>query len=94
MSSGLGSIAGNESGGWEVYRANKAALAIMMRSYAARLAGDGKGFVVITPGSTCAGRHARLGVEDSVPGIADAIASQAGSTDTRFLDYRGRVVPW
>ena len=29
MSSGLGSIAGNESGGWEVYRASKAALAMM-----------------------------------------------------------------
>ncbi len=25
MASGLGSIAGNESGGWEIYRASKAA---------------------------------------------------------------------
>jgi len=50
MSSGLGSIAGSESRGWEVYRASKAALAMMMRSYAAQHAGDGKGFVVIAPG--------------------------------------------
>ena len=35
-----------------------------------------------------------LKVEDSVPGIVDAIASQAGRVDVRFLDYRGRVVPW
>ncbi len=50
MSSGLGSLANNETGGWEVYRASKAALNMMMRSYAARHAGDGQGFVVIAPG--------------------------------------------
>jgi len=38
--------------------------------------------------------NAPLGVEDSVPGIGDAIASQAGRIGIRFLDYRGRVVPW
>ena len=47
MSSGLGSIAGNESGGWEVYRASKAALAMLMRWFAARHAGEGRGFVII-----------------------------------------------
>ena len=64
---------------------------MMMRSFAAQHAGDGRGFVVIAPGwvrTDLRGRHARLGVEDSVPGIADAIASQAGSTDTRLLDCR------
>ena len=35
-----------------------------------------------------------LGVEESIPGIADAIASQAGRADIRLLDYRGRVVRW
>ena len=33
-----------------------------------------------------ADRLARLGVEDSVPGIADAIASRAGSTGTRLRE--------
>ena len=97
MSSGLGSIAGNESGGWEVYRASKAALAMMMRSFVAQHAGDGRGFVVIALGwvrTDMGGPYAPLGVEDSVPGVVDAIASQAGRTGIRFLDYRGRVVPW
>ena len=40
------------------------------------------------------GPNAPLSVEDSAPGIVDGIASKAGPTDIRFLDYRGRVVPW
>ena len=40
------------------------------------------------------GPNAPLGVEDRTPGIADAITSQAGRTDIRFLDYRGRVIWW
>jgi len=35
MSSGFRRIAGNEGGGWEVYRASKAALAMLVRSFAA-----------------------------------------------------------
>ena len=42
-----GSVAGNEIGGWGVYKASKAALAMMMRPFAAGHAADGKGFVVI-----------------------------------------------
>ena len=52
--------------------------------------GDGKGFVVIAPGwlrTDMGGPNAPLGVEDSVPSIAVAIAGQAGRTGIRFLDY-------
>lgn len=97
MSSGLGSVANNETGGWEVYRASKAALNIMMRSFAARHAEEGRGFVVIAPGwvrTDMGGPRASTSVEENVPGIVDAIASQVGKTGIQFLDYRGRVVPW
>jgi hypothetical protein len=33
-------------------------------------------------------------VEDSVAGVVDAVASEAGKIGIRFLDYRCRVVPW
>ena len=42
MSSSMGSVALNETGGWEVYRASKAALNTLMRSYAVRHARDGR----------------------------------------------------
>jgi NAD(P)-dependent dehydrogenase (short-subunit alcohol dehydrogenase family) len=42
MSSRLGSIANNVRGSWED-RASKAALNMMMRSFAARYAGDPRG---------------------------------------------------
>ena len=50
MSSGLGSVADNEAGGWEVYRASKAALNTLMRSFAARHAGDPRSLLLIAPG--------------------------------------------
>ena len=36
MSSGLGSVANNVNGGWEVYRASKAALNMLMRTASRR----------------------------------------------------------
>ena len=39
MSSGLGSVARNETGGWEVYRGSKAALNTLMRSFAGAACG-------------------------------------------------------
>jgi len=50
MSSGQGSISNNERGGAEVYRASKAALNQLMRSYAARHAGEPRALVLMAPG--------------------------------------------
>ena len=49
MSSVLGSVALNESGGWENYRASKAALNTLVRSFALRHAEDGFGTVLMHP---------------------------------------------
>jgi NAD(P)-dependent dehydrogenase (short-subunit alcohol dehydrogenase family) len=97
MSSGLGSVANNETGGWEVYRASKAALNMLMRSFVARHPGDPRGFVIIAPGrvrTDMGGPNARLGIEESIPGVVDAITGQAGQSDLKYLDYTGRAVRW
>ncbi len=96
MSSGLGSVGGNESGGWEVYRGSKAALNTLMCSFAVRR-GEGRSCVIMDPGwvrTDMGGPQATLDVETSVHGIADALAAQAGVPGSRYLDYRGETVPW
>lgn len=97
MSSGLGSISGNNKGGWEVYRASKAALNTQMRSFAARHADDIRPLVIIAPGrvrTAMGGSEAPLGINDSVPSVVDAISSRSGKPDLVFLNYLGQTVNW
>src|SRR5277367_1094357 len=50
MSSGQGSVANNERGGFEVYRASKSALNQLMRSFAARHHDDTRTLLLMAPG--------------------------------------------
>jgi NAD(P)-dependent dehydrogenase (short-subunit alcohol dehydrogenase family) len=50
MSSGQGSIANNQRGGFEIYRASKSALNQLMRSYAARHRDDNRTLLLMAPG--------------------------------------------
>ena len=50
MSSGQGSVSNNETGGHEVYRASKAALNTLMRSFAARHRDDPRTLLLLAPG--------------------------------------------
>lgn len=97
MSSGQGSIANNEGGHYEVYRGSKAALNMLMRSYAARHAGDSRTLLLMAPGwvrTDMGGPEARLGIEESIPKLADTMDAQSGKAGLQFLDYLGRRVPW
>jgi NAD(P)-dependent dehydrogenase (short-subunit alcohol dehydrogenase family) len=97
MSSGLGSVAGNESGGYEIYRASKASLNTFMRSFAARHAGDSRAMLVIAPGwvrTDMGGAGAPLEINDSIPRVVDVITSNTGKPGVRYLDYQGKTVPW
>jgi NAD(P)-dependent dehydrogenase (short-subunit alcohol dehydrogenase family) len=97
MSSGLGSVALNETGGWEVYRASKAALNTLMRSYAARHAGDRRSLALVDPGwvrTDMGGPAASLGVDQSIPGVADALEARRGQPGLRYFNYKGETVPW
>jgi NAD(P)-dependent dehydrogenase (short-subunit alcohol dehydrogenase family) len=97
MSSGQGSIANNENGGFEVYRASKSALNQLMRSFAARHAGDPHTLLLMAPGwvqTDLGGPAAPLTIGQSIPGVADTIEAQAGKGGLQYLDYRGRTVRW
>lgn len=97
MSSGLGSVANNTSGGWEVYRASKAALNTLMRSFAARPANEERALALIAPGwvrTDMGGPNAQLGVEESIPKVVDVLLSLEGSRGLQYLDRLGQTVPW
>jgi NAD(P)-dependent dehydrogenase (short-subunit alcohol dehydrogenase family) len=97
MSSGLGSVADNEAGGWEVYRASKAALNTLMRSFAARHAGDPRSFLLIAPGwvrTEMGGSNAVLDVETSIRGVVDAIATRSTTPGLHYVNYQGNTVRW
>jgi NAD(P)-dependent dehydrogenase (short-subunit alcohol dehydrogenase family) len=97
MSSGLGSVADNEAGGWEVYRASKASLNTLMRSFAARHAGDPRSFLLIAPGwvrTDMGGPNAHLDVETSMRGVVDAITTRSGKPGLHYVNYQGNTVRW
>jgi NAD(P)-dependent dehydrogenase (short-subunit alcohol dehydrogenase family) len=97
MSSRLGSVAANETGGWEIYRGSKAALNTLMRSYAARHRGDFRTFLLVAPGwvrTEIGGPEATLSVEDSIPRVVDTIGATSGKRGLHYLDYQGESIPW
>lgn len=97
MSSGQGSVAGNEKGGREIYRASKAALNMFMRSFAARQPESARTLLVMAPGwirTDLGGPDAPYSIEEAIPGLVSVILGQRGTPGLRYLDRFGRTVPW
>jgi NAD(P)-dependent dehydrogenase (short-subunit alcohol dehydrogenase family) len=88
MCSGQGSIANNESGQRELYRGTKAALNMLLRSYAARTAASGRALVAMAPGwvrtelgwvrTELGGPGGKLSIEESVPSLVRVLLAQQG----------------
>ncbi|MBB5077791.1 SDR family NAD(P)-dependent oxidoreductase [Nonomuraea endophytica] len=97
MSSEQGSISRNTEPGFELYKASKAALNQLMRSYATRHADDGQTKLLIDPGhnqTRLGGPDAPLTAQESIPAVADVLEAQTGAPDLQFLDRHGKTVPW
>lgn len=96
MSSGQGSIADNEKGENDVYRASKAALNMLMRSFAARNTED-HALLLLAPGwvkTDMGGSEAKFTIEEVIKDIVDAILAQEGRRGLRYLDRFGKSVRW
>ncbi len=96
MSSRMGSVALNDRGDIELYRASKAALNSMTRSMVAQL---DRPMAVLTlhPGwvqTDMGGAHADLDVPTSVRGLADVVIAHRGRPGSAFLDYTGAELAW
>ncbi|MEV0260191.1 SDR family NAD(P)-dependent oxidoreductase [Streptomyces sp. NPDC050617] len=97
MSSEQGSVSRNTEDGYELYKASKAALNQLMRSYATRHADDGHTKLLIDPGhnrTELGGFDAPLDPKESIPAVVDVLEAQAGAPGLQFLDRHGEPVPW
>jgi len=97
LTSRMGSIADNTSGGYYVYRSSKAALNAVVKSLAIDLAPRGIIAVPIHPGwvrTDMGGASAPLSVEDSAADIRKVIAGLKAADSGRFLRHDGSELPW
>ncbi|WP_284748472.1 SDR family NAD(P)-dependent oxidoreductase [Amycolatopsis sp. RTGN1] len=97
MSSGQGSITNNTAGSREVYRGSKAALNMLMRSFAARQAETGRALVLVAPGwirTALGGPDAPFTLEETVPKVVDVLLAKRDRPGLEFLDREGKTVPW
>jgi NAD(P)-dependent dehydrogenase (short-subunit alcohol dehydrogenase family) len=97
ISSRMGSIAENSSGGRYVYRSSKAALNMVAKSLSIDLAGRGITVVSFHPGwvqSDMGGPDAALTPGESVAGMRAVIARLGPSDNGKFFSYDGSEIPW
>jgi NAD(P)-dependent dehydrogenase (short-subunit alcohol dehydrogenase family) len=97
LTSGMGSIADNTSGGSIVYRSSKAAVNMVMRSLAIDLAPRGITCVVVNPGwvrTDMGGPNAALEPSESISRLRRLIATLGPEQSGKFFNHTGREYPW
>lgn len=97
LSSTLGSIGLNDSGGLYAYRASKAALNAITKSLAIDLADQGVIAIAMNPGwvrTDMGGSRAELDVDTAVRGIKRVVDGLQPGDSGRFLSWDGKELPW
>jgi len=97
ITSKMGSIADNGSGGSYLYRTSKAAVNMVMKSLAIDLKPIGITAVVFHPGwvkTDMGGADALISAEQSVSGIRQVISGLTPADSGKFFGYDGQVIPW
>jgi NAD(P)-dependent dehydrogenase (short-subunit alcohol dehydrogenase family) len=97
LSSQMGSIGGNDQGGYYGYRASKAALNMLVKTLALELAGKGFTCVVVNPGwvkTDMGGPNAPLPVETSVRGLLKVLDRLTPKDTGSFYSWNGERVAW
>ena len=97
LTSGMGSIADNTSGGAFAYRSSKAAVNMVVRSLAIDLAPRGITCVVVNPGwvrTDMGGPHATQTTTESVTMLRRLIETLGPAQSGKFFNYNGREYAW
>ena len=97
VSSKMGSLDDNTSGGCYLYRSSKAAANMVMKSLSLDLAPKGIRAVILHPGwvqTDMGGPNALISAEQSVSGMRQVLERVTGSDSGRFISYDGREIAW
>ncbi len=97
ISSLMGSITDNDSGGSILYRSSKAALNAAMKSVAIELKNQSVGVLIFHPGwvkTDMGGPDALINAEQSVAGMRALIDEFSLDQSGRFVKYDGAPMPW
>ena len=97
MSSKMGSIDDNNSGGSYIYRSTKAALNAVMKSLAVDLGRRGISVALLHPGwvrTDMGGPNALIDAPESVSGLRQVIKGLNLKNSGCFFNYDGSEIPW
>lgn len=97
MTSKMGSIDDNGSGGEYIYRSSKTALNMVVKSLAIDLRKFNITVATLHPGwvrTDMGGPHGLIDTATSVHGLRAVIASLDASTSGQFIAYDGQAIPW
>ena len=97
ITSKMGSIEDNTSGGSYIYRSSKSALNMVMRSLQHDLQSQGIATLTLHPGwvqTDMGGMNALINVDQSVVGMMKIIDNLTLENSGQFLDYAGKPIGW
>ncbi|WP_237065737.1 SDR family oxidoreductase [Microbulbifer guangxiensis] len=97
ISSKVGSIADNASGGGYIYRTSKTAVNQVVKSLSVDLAERGITVIALHPGwvqTDMGGPNALISPEESVSGLKQVLLTTKSEKSGSFLNYDGSPIPW
>ena len=97
LSSKVGSIGDNSSGGGYIYRSSKTALNQVVKSLSIDLAGEGIKVLALHPGwvkTEMGGPNALISTKESVAGLKKILLEASAEHSGRFHNYDGSAIPW
>ena len=97
VSSKMGSIDDNGSGGGYIYRSSKTAVNQVVKSLSLDLAGRGISVLTLHPGwvqTDMGGPNAETSVEDSVSGMRRILLAAGPAQSGQFFDFSGETINW
>ena len=97
LSSQLGTIGDNTSGGMYIYRSSKAGLNQVVKSLSVDLKPKGITVISLHPGwvkTDMGGPNAPVSIDESIEGMTQVIHTTDIRDTGRFLNYDGKELPW